>query len=460
MTRYESLEDHVRQVVPFGLSGRVRRIVGLAAAVADFPAPLGAICRIRPGDGSVVDAEVIGFAGDESLVLPYTDLTGISRGDDVELVRTAPAVRVGESLLGRVIDGRGRTIDGGPDPQLVERVPLHSIPMPPLERPPIQTPLETGIRAIDGLMTCGQGQRLGILAGSGLGKSTLLGQLARSSTADVNVVVLVGERGREVREFLERDLGPEGLKRCVVVAATSDESALLRQRAAFLGAAVAEFFRDRGRDVLLLLDSVSRVAAAGREIGLAAGEPPAARGYPPSVFAALPRLLERSGRTAEGSITGFYTVLVEGEDDNDPVAESVRAILDGHLVLSRELAERAHWPAIDVLGSISRSMNDLVDDKHRDLADRLRKVIAARRDAEDLVSVGAYQPGANPLVDAALLHERPIAGFLQQPPDEKTSMTDTLDVLGQLVATLETQGESAAAGPAPDPPLPRPRMAA
>ena len=279
MTALQALSDHLKQVIPFGISGRVRRIAGLAAVVADFPAPLGASCRIRSGDAAFVDAEVIGFDGDETLVLPYVDLAGGSRGDDVELVRTAPAIGVGDELLGRVIDGRGRPIDGGPPLRLSPRMPLHSIPTPPLERPPIESTLVTGVRAIDGLLTCGQGQRLGILAGSGLGKSTLLGQLARSSTSDVNVVVLVGERGREVREFLERDLGPEGLARSVVVAATSDESALLRQRAAFLGAAVAEFFRNRGQDVLLLLDSVSRVAAAARvAAGIApCSSPPAGR---------------------------------------------------------------------------------------------------------------------------------------------------------------------------------------
>ena len=436
MTRSQAVADHLRQVVPFGISGRIRRITGLAAVVADFPAPLGAVCRIRPGDETAVDAEVIGFAADETLVLPYTDLAGVSRGDDVELIRTAPSVHVSDSLLGRVIDGRGRPIDGGPPLELLHRMPLHSIPIPPLKRPPIESTLVTGVRAIDGLLTCGSGQRLGILAGSGLGKSTLLGQLARSSTSDVNVVVLVGERGREVREFLERDLGPEGLARSVVVAATSDESALIRQRAAFLGASVAEFFRDRGRDVLLLLDSVSRVAAASREIGLAAGEDPAARGYPPSVFAMLPRLLERSGRTTEGSITGFYTVLVEGDDENDPVAESVRAILDGHLVLSRELAERAHWPAIDVLTSISRSMNDVSGDDHQQLANRLRQVLSARRDADDLVSVGAYQQGANPLVDAALRHETDINGFLRQGPSENNSLDETLEWMSRVIGEL------------------------
>ena len=440
MTSSTAFADHLRQVVPFGISGRIRRITGLAAVVADFPAPLGAVCRIRSGNETAVDAEVIGFSGDETLVLPYTDLAGVSRGDDVDLLRTAPSVRVGDSLLGRVIDGRGRTIDGGPTPDLTHRMPLHSIPTPPLERPPIESTLVTGVRAIDGLLSCGRGQRLGILAGSGLGKSTLLGQLARSSTSDVNVVVLVGERGREVREFLERDLGPEGLARSVVVAATGDESALLRQRAAFLGAAVAEFFRDQGRDVLLLLDSVSRVAAASREIGLAAGEDPVARGYPPSVFAMLPRLLERSGRTAEGSITGFYTVLVEGDDENDPVAESARAILDGHLVLSRELAERAHWPAIDVLASISRSMNDVTGADHQRAAEELRRVLSARRDADDLVSVGAYQPGANPLVDAALRHETDINSFLRQQPTEINSLGETLELIARLTATLHCEG--------------------
>ena len=267
------------------------------------------------------------------------------------------------------------------------------------------------------------------------------------------MVVLVGERGREVREFLERDLGPEGLARSVVVAATGDESALLRQRAAFLGAAVAEYFRDRGRDVLLLLDSVSRVAAASREIGLAAGEDPVARGYPPSVFATLPRLLERSGRTAEGSITGFYTVLVEGDDENDPVAESSRAILDGHLVLSRELAERAHWPAIDVLASISRSMNDVAGADHQRTAERLRQVLSARKDADDLVSVGAYQHGANPLVDTALRHEADINGFLRQQPSEICSLDETLELMARVIGTLESDEDVEIEGE-------RPRMAA
>jgi flagellum-specific ATP synthase len=436
MIRSCGVTDHLRQVVPFGISGRIRRITGQAAVVADFPAPLGAVCRIRSGSETEVDAEVIGFAGDESLVLPYTDLAGISRGDGVQLLRTAPSVRVGEGLLGRVIDGRGRPIDGLPAAHLPHRMPLHSIPTPPLERPPIESTMVTGVRAIDGLLTCGRGQRLGILAGSGLGKSTLLGQLARSSTSDVNVVVLVGERGREVREFLERDLGPEGLARSVVVAATGDESALLRQRAAFLGAAVAEYFRDLGRDVLLLLDSVSRVAAASREIGLAAGEDPVARGYPAGVFAMLPRLLERSGRTAEGSITGFYTVLVEGDDESDPVAESARAILDGHLVLSRELAERAHWPAIDVLASISRSMNDVTTPEHQRLAEELRRVLSARRDADDLVSVGVYPAGSNPLVDAAIRHEADINSFLGQQSTEINSLPQTLELMARLTEAL------------------------
>lgn len=434
MKRIEALEDHVRQIVPFALAGRICRIVGLTAAVADFPAPLGAVCRIQPGDGRAVEAEVIGFQSNETLVLPYGDLAGVRHGDVVNLARTAPTVRAGEALLGRVIDGQGRPIDGRTPPQLSARIPLYSVPIPPLQRPPIETPLETGIRAIDSLLTCGRGQRLGIFAGSGLGKSTLLGQLARMSTADVNVVVLVGERGREVREFLERDLGPEGLARSIVVAATSDESALLRLRAAHLGAAIAEYFRDRGRDVLLLFDSVSRVAAAQREIGLAAGEPPAARGFPPSVFATLPRLLERSGRTTEGSITGFYTVLVEGDEESDPVAESVRAILDGHFVLSRDLAQRTHWPALDVLGSVSRSMKDLVDDRHRDAAEQLRRVLAARRGADDLVSVGAYQHGADPLVDAALRCQAEIEAFLQQDVGECSEWSEMSERLGVLAA--------------------------
>ncbi|HUG91253.1 MAG TPA: FliI/YscN family ATPase [Planctomycetaceae bacterium] len=427
-----ALEDHVRNILPYGLTGRVTRIVGLAVAAAGFPAPLGAICRLHREHGAAVDAEVVGFQGEETLLLSYADLAGVRRGNRVTLLKSVPVARVGDRLLGRVIDGRGRFLDDGPPVVLPHRVSLSREPTSPLERPRIDAPLGTGVRAIDALLTCGRGQRLGVFSASGVGKSTLLGQIARASSADVNVVVLVGERGREVREFLERDLGPSGLARSVVVTATNDEPALVRLRAAFLGTAVAEYFRDSGRDVLLMMDSVTRVALAQREIGLAAGEPPATRGYPPSVFALLPRLLERSGRTSRGSITGLYAVLVEADDVNEPVADAVRSILDGHILLSRKIAQQAHWPAIDVLDSISRSMNDIVPTEHRRAAESLRQLLAAYRQSEDLISVGAYQAGSSPAVDTAIRLRGAIQAFLRQGTDEFVSYAEAVGGLLSL----------------------------
>jgi len=295
------------------------------------------------------------------------------------------------------------------------------MPIPPLSRPRIDTPLGTGIRVIDSMLSCGKGQRLGIFAGSGVGKSVLMGQMARNSSADVNVIVLVGERGREVKEFIEKDLGPEGIARSVVVVATSDEPSLVRLRAAYVGTAIAEFFRDQGNDVLLMMDSVTRFALAQREIGLAAGEPPATRGYPPSVFALLPRLLERSGRADCGSITGFYTVLVEADDANEPISDAVRGILDGHIMLSRKLAHQAHWPAIDVLSSISRCMPDVSTTEHRQAANSLKQMLAAYQQSEDLITIGAYQNGSNPLVDAAIKLREPVLQFLRQGMGDQVS---------------------------------------
>jgi len=419
------------------LSGRVTRIVGLTASVAGFPAPLGATVRLEREHGEPVDGEVVGFHDHETLLLPYSDLNGIRRGARARLVQSVPGCRVGDALLGRVINARGQFIDGLPAAILPHRTSLHPPPLPPLSRPRINTVLGTGLRAIDGLLTCGRGQRLGIFSGSGVGKSTLLGQIARSTTADVNVVVLIGERGREVREFLEKDLGPDGLRRSVVVVATGDDSALLRLRAAFLGTSVAEYFRDQGRDVLLLMDSVTRFALAQREIGLAAGEPPATRGYPPSVFALLPRLLERSGRAAAGSITGFYTVLVEGDDANEPIADAVRGTLDGHIVLSRRLAQQGHFPAIDVLASISRLMTDIVPDEHLQAAQSVRQLLAAYQQSEDLISIGAYQNGSNALVDAAIQLRQPIQQFLQQRVNEKSTTDDAREGLLKLAKLRE-----------------------
>jgi len=425
-------ENHLKQILSVGLTGQVTRVVGLTVSVAGFPAPLGSICRIVREHGDPVDAAVIGFHGDDTLLLPYGELGGVRRGNRVQLLQSIPGVRVGDALLGRVLDGRGRVIDGLPPAPRPHRVRLQADPTAPLQRPRIDTPLSTGVRAIDALLTCGKGQRLGIFSGSGVGKSTLLGQMARSSSADVNVIILVGERGREVREFLERDLGPEGLARSVVVVATSNESALMRLNAAFLGTAVAEYFRDSGRDVLLMMDSVTRFALAQREIGLAAGEPPATRGYPPSVFAILPRLLERSGRSDRGSITGFYSVLVEADDANEPISDTVRGILDGHIMLSRKLAHQAHWPAIDVLASISRSMNDLVSPEHRFASDQLKQLLAAYQQSEDLIAIGAYQGGSNPLVDLAIQLREPINNLLRQRATEPCDFAQAVDGLMKL----------------------------
>jgi FliI/YscN family ATPase len=428
-----ALAEQVRRILPVALTGSVGKIVGLTVSVTGFPAPLGAVCAIMRENGAAIRGEVIGFRDEETLVLPYGDLAGIRRGNRVTLVQSAPGIRVGDRLLGRVLDGRGRFVDNLPAPALPHRVGLQAIPTSPLRRPRINAPLGTGIRTIDALLTCGKGQRLGIFAGSGVGKSVLMGQMARSSTADVNVVILVGERGREVREFLEKDLGPAGLARSVVVVAASDEPALIRLRAAYVGAAIAEYFRDAGRDVLLMMDSVTRFALAQREIGLAAGEPPATRGYPPSVFALLPRLLERSGKTDRGSITGFYTVLVEADDANEPISDTVRGILDGHIMLSRKLAHQAHWPAIDVLSSISRSMPDVTSNEHRQHADILKQLLAAYQDAQDLIAIGAYQSGSNPLVDAAIKMRDETLKFLRQGMSEHVTYQSALAGLGKLV---------------------------
>ncbi len=422
----KSYATQLARILPTGFVGSVSNVVGLTATVAGFPAPVGGICRINASHGQAVDAEIVGFRNGEAIIIPYGSLGGVRRGDRAELTRSCLCIGTGDALRGRVLDGLGRAIDGGP-PSLASDRRLSDIPpVPALDRPPITECLGTGVRAIDAFLTCGRGQRLGIFAGSGVGKSTLLGQIARVSDAAVNVVVLVGERGREVREFLERDLGAEGLAKSVVIVATGDEPALMRYRAALTGTAIAEAFRDEGRDVLLVMDSVTRFALAQREIGLAAGEPPATRGYPPSVFAALPRLLERSGRAGRGSITALYTVLVEADDQNEPIADSVRGILDGHIVLSRQLAERAHWPAIDIPASLSRTMNGLVSAEHRRAADDVRRLLAAHRDAQDLISLGAYQHGSNATIDRALRLKDVVDGFLCQRPDEYTPIDEAI----------------------------------
>lgn len=419
-------------IMPTALTGRVVHTEGLTAAVEGFPAPVGAVVQIERQTGGPVRGEVIGFRQRQTLVFPWGDLAGVRHGNRVRLVRTSRVLPVGTQLLSRVIDAHGQTIDGRPQPALAERAVLNRSAPPAVERPRIDTPLTTGVRAIDALLTCGRGQRIGMFSGSGVGKSVLLGMMARYTSADVNVIGLIGERGREVNEFIERDLGPAGLAKSVVVVATGDQPALLRVQAAQTATAVAEYFRDRGKNVLLMMDSLTRFAMAQREIGLAAGEPPTTRGYPPSVFASLPRLVERTGRTPQGSITGFYTVLVEGDDTNEPISDAVRGLLDGHTVLSRRLAARNHYPAVDVLESISRVMNDIVPREHLAAAQKVRELLAVYREHEDLISIGAYRQGSNPLLDKAIALRDDINRFLRQPVEQSSSVETARKELIQL----------------------------
>ncbi|MBX7169194.1 MAG: FliI/YscN family ATPase [Pirellulales bacterium] len=427
------LEAQVAQIMPTAIAGRVVRTLGLTAAVEGFPAPVGAVAEIERHAGAPVPAEVVGFNGGETILFPLSDMSGVRHGNAVRLVQTVPYLRVGPELLGRVIDARGRAIDGGPQPALAHRIPIQRSAPLATQRPRIDTPLSTGIRSIDGLLTCGRGQRMGIFAGPGVGKSVTLGMMARYTSADIRVIGLVGERGRELNEFLERDLGPEGRARSVVVVATSDEPAILRVRAALVATALAEYFRDLQQDVLLLVDSLTRFAMAQREIGLAAGEPPATRGYPPSVFAMLPKLVERAGRTTDGSITAFYSVLVEADDPNEPIGDAVRGLLDGHTWLSRKIASRGHYPAVDVLDSLSRLMSTIAPPEHQEAARFVRELLAAYRENEDLISIGAYRRGTNPVVDLAVDMRDEINLFLRQRIEEPATVESAREGLEALV---------------------------
>jgi flagellum-specific ATP synthase len=420
-----NITEQLDALMPTALEGTVARTVGMTVSVSGFPAPVGAVAEIQRQAGPPLSAEVIGFRDEMTLLYPFGELDGVRHGNRVRLARTARWLRVGNEMLGRVVDAQGRAVDGQPQPALAERTSFQRAAPHPCLRPRISDPLCTGIRAIDGLLTCGLGQRMGIFAGSGVGKSVLLGMMARYSSADVNVIALIGERGREVNEFIERDLGPEGLARSVVVVATSNEPALLRTQAANTATAIAEYFRDQGKNVLLLVDSLTRFALAQREIGLAAGEPPTARGFPPSVFALLPRLVERAGRSPLGSITAFYSVLVEADDPNEPIADTVRGLLDGHTWLSRSLGSRGHYPAIDVLQSLSRLMPEVATAEHRKAAASGRELLAAYRDHEDLISVGAYRRGSNRLVDAAIDLRDPWEAFLRQDVSQPSTMSET-----------------------------------
>jgi flagellum-specific ATP synthase len=412
--RFKPYFDRLENCHPLVHMGRIEEIIGLVISSVGPSVAVGEICSIESPDGRTILAEVVGFRSNRVLLMPLGDLQGIAPGFLVVAQREPFRVPVGPSLLGRVLDGLGNPLDGL-GPILAEGTRSASgSPPKPLERQRITQPLYTGIRAIDALLTCGKGQRMGIFAGSGVGKSVLMGMIARNTSAQVNVIALVGERGREVREFIEADLGTEGLARSVVVAVTSDQPALIRIKGALIATAIAEDFRDRGCDVLLMMDSVTRLCMAQREIGLAIGEPPTTRGYTPSVFAMLPRLLERSGPAAKGSITAMYTVLVEGDDMNEPVADAVRSILDGHIVLSRKMAARNHYPAIDVLESISRLMIQVADPAQKQAAARILEHLAVYRDAEDLINIGAYVKGSNPRIDLALKKIDMITEFLRQ----------------------------------------------
>lgn len=441
-------DDILKLTLPSGLTGSVVDTTGSTAAVADFPAPVGAVVEIERTSGDKLEAEVVGFRQNRTIVFPYGSMQGVRQGSRVRMVRSVRQIRTGPGLLGRVIDAQGRAIDGRPQPMLEDRAQLERTPPPPVDRPRIQQPLQTGIRVIDGFLRCGLGQRLGIFAGAGVGKSVLLGMLSRYTTADVNVIALIGERGREVNDFIERDLGPEGLARSVVVVATSDEPALVRLQATYTATTIAEYFRDQGKNVLLMVDSVTRFATALREIGLAAGEPPATRGYPPSMFSILPRLVERAGRTATGSITAFYSVLVEGDDANEPVADTMRGLLDGHLWLSRKLASAGHFPAIDILESISRVMNDITPEAEVLAARALRSLLASYRENEDLISVGAYRRGTNRKIDAAIEFREPLERFVQQRVEESTTLEETTSTLLKLGSIAQARIQQPAATPA------------
>ena len=429
---YQTLE-----VVPsFEIEGYVTKLVGIGLE-ASLPDPVqGQIVEVERQNLDPLMCEVIGFDTSRVILLPYGELNGVRPGASVKTVSNSLRINAGEFLIGRVVDGIGRPIDEGVGTPRGHAMPIYRQGPNPVTRPLIDEAMITGVRAVDAALTLGKGQRVGIFSGSGVGKSVLLGMMARYTEADINVIALVGERGREVREFIERDLGEEGLKRSVVVVATSNEPALLRLRGAMTAAAIAEYFRDSGRDVLFMMDSLTRFALAGREVGLAAGEPPATRGYPPSVFGLIPKLLERAGRCQNGSITGLYTVLVEGDDLAEPISDVARATLDGHIILSRDLADRGHFPAIDMLSSVSRVMRHVIDKNQYGLSRKMKEHIAAYREVEDLINIGAYQRGTNPRADAAIERMEAINDFLTQDIEEGSTYDDAMTGLTNAVAGI------------------------
>lgn len=432
--------DDIKQIInntdTVSVKGKVDKIVGLVIESTGPNADIGTVCKIYNSKNTgYIKAEVVGFRDDRVLLLPYDDLTGIVKGSIVESTGDTLKVPVGEALIGRVIDGFGNPIDGKGPIAAEAYYPVQGTPSNPLTRPRITERITMGVKAIDGLLTCGKGQRMGIFAGSGVGKSTLLGMISRNIEADVNVIALVGERGREVRGFIENDLKEEGMKRTVLVVATSDQPAMMRLNCAYTATAIAEYFKDQGKDVLLMMDSLTRFAMAKRETGLSIGEPPVARGYTPSLYAVLPKLLERTGKFERGSITGIYTVLVEGDDVNEPISDTVRGILDGHIVLSRSYAMRNHYPAVDILASVSRLMTEIVPQEHLQMASEIRATLSTYYENYDIISIGAYKMGTNPKIDYAIQNIDRINEFLKQGIDEKFTFEETVALMRGLVAS-------------------------
>ncbi len=424
----------LQRALPSRIEGTIWSVGRNAIEAIALPVPMGAVCEIRCRGRKGIAAEVIGFEGNKTLLAVLDGADGISPGDPVSLRQTMACIGVGAGLIGRVIDAAGRPIDDLPPPVAEAKVPLDCDPVNAMQRPPIKDILSTGVRAIDSLLTLGRGQRIGIFAGSGVGKSTMLGMMARGTNADIVVIGLVGERGREVQEYLQRELGPETRKKCITVVATSDQPALRRVQAALTTTAIAEYYRNCGKNVLLMMDSVTRFAMAQREIGLAAGEAPTTRGYPPSVFSMLPRLVERSGVTTQGSITGIYTVLVEGDDNNEPISDALRGLLDGHFVLSRKIAHRGRYPAIDILSSLSRLQSHLISPELLQAASQIRSLMSTYQENEDLITIGAYQRGSNPAIDRALLLKPQIDEFLSQSSRQVVDWPSTIDALKKLAA--------------------------
>lgn len=430
----QMLKDTIAELSTIEVRGRVEQVTGTIIKATVPGVKVGELCILRnPGEDFELRAEVVGFVRNSALLTPLGDLEGVSYHTEVIPTGHVLSVPVGEELLGRVLNGIGEVADGGPPLKTNKFYPVYADPPAAMSRKLIEKPISLGLRVLDGLITCGQGQRLGVFAAAGGGKSTLLSSIIKGTSADISVLALIGERGREVREFIERDLGPEGMKRTVLVVSTSDRSSMDRLKAAYTATAVAEYFRDQGRNVLLMMDSVTRFGRAQREIGLAAGEPPTRRGFPPSVFATLPKLMERAGNSDQGSITALYTVLVEGDDMTEPIADETRSILDGHIILSRKLAAQNHYPAIDVLASVSRVMNAIVTPEHKAAAQKLRQILAKHAEIELLVQLGEYHQGSDPEADFALAHIDAVNAFLKQGLDERSSFAETLQALLAVV---------------------------